>query len=114
MPVAKFGCKDRSEKLAAPACSRIFLMLMGIIGAAAGAGALAVILPARGLFVASLAAAVLPAGAAGAGGAVCATGSPPGTAGATTVAPGPAITRVTFKVRSGSMMTRAYSLRAVT
>src|SRR5580658_567174 len=109
MPVAKFGCKDRSEKLAVPACSMIFLTAMGIIGAPAGAGALAATLPARDLLAADL-----RVGATGADGAVCATGSPPETTGATTVAPGPAITRVTFKLRSGSIMTRAYSLRAMT
>src|ERR1700728_4717053 len=112
MPVAKFGCKDRSEKLAAPACSRIFLTDMGMIGAAGCAGALAAPLLARDLpAAASLLAADVPAGATGAGGAVCATGAPPGAAGATIVAPGPAITRFIFKVRSGSIMTRAYSLR---
>src|SRR3984957_10083729 len=45
--------------------------------------------------------------------AVAATGAPGG-AGAITVAPGPASTRVTFKLLSGSTMTRAYNLRAVT
>ena len=40
--------------------------------------------------------------------------APPGGAGAISVAPGPARTRFTFRLVSGSIMTRAYNLRAVT
>src|ERR1700737_315191 len=108
MPAAKFGCTDRSAKLACPVCSTIFLIAIGI-GAAAGAGPVAI------LSEAALLDAGLPRGAAGAGaGAVAATGELPAAAGATTVAPGPANTRFTFKLVSGSIMTRAYGLLAVT
>jgi hypothetical protein len=50
----------------------------------------------------------------GAGAAVTATDDLRGAAGTMTVAPGPANTRFTFELVSGSMMTRAYGLRAVT
>src|ERR1700733_9294473 len=48
------------------------------------------------------------AAGAGAGAAVAPPGDLPGAAGAMTVAPGPASTRFTFKLLSGSMMMRAY------
>src|SRR3981189_282861 len=85
MPEEKFGCTDRSAKLACPACSTIFLIATGIgAGAAAGAG------PAATLPEAALLDASLPRGAAGAGaGAVAVTGELPAAGGATTVAPGP-------------------------
>src|SRR5882762_1231266 len=121
MPVAKFGCTDRSAKLACPSCSTIFLIAIGIDGdAAAGGGIAETLLDAALLDPALLDAALLEAtlpdaaldaatapGSAG-GGAVAATGSPPEPSGATTVAPGPANTRFTFKLLSGSTMTRAY------
>src|SRR5882724_10869437 len=113
MPVAKLGITDRSAKLAWPSLSTIFLMSIGVGGAAFGAAAARVaaavepfagagFLPVRG------------SGTAGAGAAVAATGGPVSPLGATTVAPGPANTRFTLMDSSGSMMTRAYSLRAVT
>ena len=76
-------------------------MTMGI-GAVAGA-------PAGAGFTARL----LDAGA-GLMGAVASTGAPRGAPGTTSVAPGPAMTRFTFKLLSGSIMTRAYSLPTVT
>src|ERR1700676_2571438 len=128
-PVAKFGCTVRSAKLVSLSCSTIFLMAIGMV-ASAGAGAgfpaccvaadlsgadlLGAGLGAAGLVAAGLVGAGLVAAASASTGAVVATGLPPGCAGATTVAPGPANTRFTFKLVSGSMMMRAYSLRAVT
>src|SRR5260221_13748899 len=100
MPVAKFGCTDRSAKLACPACNTIFLTVIGIVADAAVGCAL----PAA-LLEATLPDAALPRGVAGTGaGAVAATGAPPGAGAATTVAPGPANTRFTFKLVSGSIM----------
>src|SRR3979490_2885155 len=110
MPAEKFGCTARSAKLACPACSTIFLIAIGIgARAAAGAG------PAATWPETALPGAGLARGAAGGGvGAGARAGAPPGGpregAGATTVAPGPDNTRFTFKLVSGSMMTRAYSL----
>src|SRR6266436_6102224 len=102
MLVAKFGCTDRSAKLACPACNTIFLIAIGIGGDAAAAAG-----PAATLVEASLPDAALPRGAAGSV-AVVATGAPPEPSGATTVAPGPANTRFTFKLVSGSIMKREY------
>src|SRR5712675_482374 len=92
------------------------------IGATGGAGP-AASLPETALLDAPLLDAVLldavlldPASLRGAGGAgaVATTGEACGADGATTVAPGPDNTRFTFKLLSGSMMTLAYNLRAVT
>src|SRR6266436_5505618 len=87
------------------------------IGATGGAGP-AASLPETALLDAVLLDAVLldPASLRGAGGAgaVATTGEACGADGATTVAPGPDNTRFTFKLLSGSMMTLAYNLRAVT
>src|ERR1700688_4367205 len=118
-PVAKFGCTVRSAKLAWLSCSTIFLMAIGMVASAgAGAGFPACCVAAGLLGAGLLGAGLVAAGLVGAGsastGAVAATGLPPGCAGTTTVAPGPANTRFTFKLVSGSMMMRAYSLRAVT
>src|SRR5258708_12745218 len=104
--------------LVCPACSTIFLIAIGIGGVAAAGGGLAAILLDAALLEATLLEATLPGaalarGSAGAG-AVAATGSPPEPSGATTVAPGPANTRFTFKLVSGSIMTPAYSFRPVT
>src|ERR1700676_5122859 len=120
-PVAKFGCTVRSAKLVSLSCSTIFLMAIGMV-ASAGAGAGFPVccvaadlsgadLLGAGLVAAGLVAAGLVAAGSASTGAVVATGLPPGCAGATTVAPGPANTRFTFKLVSGSMMMRAYSLR---
>src|ERR1700690_3209271 len=129
MPVEKFGITDRSAKLAWPPLITILLMDIGMPGAAfdadaATAGARpagARFLPPRGSGGAGGAgpagARFLPArgsGAAGAGAAVAATGGPVVPLGAVTVAPGPANTRFTLMDSSGSIITRAYSLRAVT
>src|SRR5258706_16151333 len=98
MPVAKFGCTDRSAKLACPAFNTIFWTAIGIVADAAVGCAL----PAA-LLEATLPDAALPRGVAGTGAvavavAVAATGAPPGAGAATTVAPGPANTRFTFKL----------------
>src|ERR1700735_4066616 len=113
MPVAKFGFTDRSAKLAWPALRTILLMDIGMDGAAFGADATDVA-PAAAPFAGADFLPLRGNGAAGAGAAVAAIGGPAFPLGLTTVAPGPVNTRFTLMDSSGLMMTRAYSLRAVT
>src|ERR1700719_745839 len=108
MPVEKFGCTDRSEKLACPACSTTFLMTTGIGAEDAAGGRLAATLPEAALPdaagpnagwlgavwlgavwpSAACPGAAWPPGAAGSA-ATATTGALPGAGRATTVAPGP-------------------------
>src|SRR5882757_1535508 len=117
MPVAKLGITDRSAKLAWPLLSTILLMDIGMAGAAVGAAAADVAVAAVPFPAAGFLARAAGSGAVGAGAAVAAVaaiGGPVFPLGATTVAPGPVNTRFTLMDASGSMMTRAYNLRAVT
>src|SRR5271167_1202920 len=98
MAAAKLGVTYRSAKFAWPARNRIFLMSIGMIGAA-GTAAAVVNLPDTAFLCERT--------GVGAGGAVSMTCAPLFPAGAITVAPGAARIRVTLMVRSGSTMTLA-------
>src|SRR5271163_1654421 len=95
MAAAQLGVTDSSAKFAWPERRRIFLMSVGMSGAA-GTGAPVVNLPDRTFLSGRI--------GAGAGGAVSTTCAPLFPAGAITVAPGAARIRVTLMVRSGSTM----------